>query len=112
MAGVNAAACLELVHEVRRLGFIGLPPPEEAPRAHPEPEEDAQEEDVTEAVVGPHDEGGVADAREVAEQIARDAAEPQENAAPRHRQMYLCFPMTRFERCPPWGSHPRIHGYA
>ncbi|KAI0263141.1 Mob1/phocein [Gloeopeniophorella convolvens] len=62
--------------------IIELPPPEEAPRAHPEPEEDAQEEDVTEAVVEPQDEDDAADAREVAEQIAPDAAEPQENAAP------------------------------
>lgn len=60
------------LHEIPGTTIIELSPADELDA--PE-EEDTQEEDLTEAVVEPHDDD-VADAREVAEQIAPD--EPQE----------------------------------
>jgi hypothetical protein len=60
------------LHEIPSTTIIELSPAEEVDE--PE-EEDTQEEDLTEAVVEPHDDD-VADAREVAEQISPD--EPQE----------------------------------
>ena len=62
------------LHEIPGTTIIELSPADEVDA--PE-EEDTQEEDLTEAVVEPHDDDvDVADAREVAEQIAPD--EPQE----------------------------------
>ncbi|KAN0129698.1 mps one binder kinase [Lactarius tabidus] len=60
------------LHEIPGTTIIELSPADEVDE--PE-EEDTQEEDLTEAVVEPHDDD-VADAREVAEQISPD--EPQE----------------------------------
>jgi hypothetical protein len=63
-------------HEIPGTTIIELSPADEADA--PEEEDDTQEEDLTEAVVEPHDDDA-ADAREVAEQIAPD--EPQEEQA-------------------------------